>query len=192
MTIINEVIMKIIGIASSPRKGANSQTLVEHVLSGAEKAGAKTELVRLSDLDIKPCMGCSGCKKGNGCVQKDDFAELVEKLETADAVVFGSPLYWGRLNAQAYPFIDRCYSLLKPDFSTDFPKGKKFALAMTCGGMGAEAVNPVNEYVKHIFSFLGFTDAGFVWQNQCFAPNDLTKFTDTIQKAESLGTSLVK
>ncbi|HWQ63136.1 MAG TPA: flavodoxin family protein [Methanospirillum sp.] len=184
--------MKIIGIASSPRKGANSQTLVEHVLSGAEKAGAKTELVRLSDLDIKPCIGCGGCKKGNGCVQKDDFAGLVGKLETADAVVFGSPVYFGRLNAQAYPFMDRCYSLLKSDFSTDFPKGKKFAFALTCGGMGAEAVNPVNEYVKHIFSFLGFADAGFVWQNQCFAPDDLTKFTDTIQKAESLGTSLVK
>ena len=184
--------MKIIGIASSPRKGANSQTLVEHILSGAEKAGAKTELVRLSDLNIKPCLGCNDCKKGNGCVQKDDFAGLVGKLETADAVVFGSPLYWGRLNAQAYPFIDRCYSLLKSDFSTDFPKGKKFAVALTCGGMGAEAVNPVNEYVKHIFSFLGFSDAGFVWQNQCFAPNDLVKFTDTIQKAESLGTSLVK
>lgn len=192
MTISDEVTMKIIGIASSPRKGANSQTLVEHILSGAEKAGATTELVRLSDLDIKPCIGCSGCKKGNGCVQKDDFAGLARKLETADAVVFGSPVYWGRLNAQAYPFIDRCYSLLKPDFSTDFPKGKKLAVALTSGSLGAETVNPIDAYVKHIFSFLGFTDAGFVWQNQCFAPDDLVKFTDTIQKAETLGTSLVK
>ncbi|PWR74728.1 flavodoxin family protein [Methanospirillum lacunae] len=184
--------MKIIGIASSPRKGANSQTLVEHILSGAEKAGAKTELVRLCDLNIEPCIGCNDCKKSNGCVQKDDFAGLVSKLETADAVVFGSPVYWGRLNAQAYPVIDRLYSLLKSDFSTDFPKGKKFVVALTCGGMGAEAVNPVNEYAKHIFSFLGFADAGFVWQNHCFAPDDITKFTETIQKAESLGKSLAQ
>lgn len=184
--------MKVIGIVSSPRKGANSQALVEHILSGAEKAGAKIELVRLSDLDIRPCIGCNGCKKGNGCVQKDDFAGLVRKLETTDAVVFGSPVYWGRLNAQAYPFIDRCYSLLKPDFSTDFPKGKKIALALTCGSLGAETTKPLDAYVKHIFSFLGFADAGFVWQNQCFAPDDLAKFTDTIRNAESLGRSLVK
>lgn len=193
MTITDEVTMKIIGIASSPRKGANSQTLVEHILSGAEKAGATTELVRLCDLDIRPCIGCNGCKKGNGCVQKDDFAGLARKLETSDAVVIGSPVYFGRLNAQVYPFIDRCYSLLKPDFSTDFPKGKKIAVALTCGSLGAETVNPLDAYVKHIFSsFLGFADAGFVWQNQCFAPDDLAKFTDTIRKAESLGTSLVK
>lgn len=183
--------MKIIGISSSPRKGGNSQTLVEHILSGAEKAGAKTELVRLCDLDIRPCIGCNNCKKGNGCVQKDDFAGLIGDLETADAVVIGSPVYWGRLNAQAYPFIDRCYSLLKPDFSTDFPKGKKIAVALTCGGLGEETVNPLDVYVKHIFSYLGFADAGFVWQNQCFAPDDLAKFTDTILKAESLGKSLV-
>lgn len=184
--------MKVLGIVSSPRKGANSETLVEHVLSGAHKAGATTELIRICDMDIKPCLGCSGCKKGNGCVQKDDFAGLLKKLEKADAVVLGSPLYWGRLNAQAYPFIDRCYSLLKPDFSTEFPKGKKLAFALTCGGMGADAVNPVNEYVKHIFSFLGFSDSGFVWQNQCFQPHDIANYPDAIKKAEELGKSLVK
>ncbi|MFA5332528.1 MAG: flavodoxin family protein [Methanoregula sp.] len=184
--------MKVIGIASSPRKGANSQTLVEHVLSGARKAGATTELVRLCELDIRPCLGCNDCKKGNGCVQKDDLAGLVKKLEKADAVVIGSPVYWGRLNAQAYPFIDRCYSLLKSDFSTDFPKGKKLAVALTCGGMGMEALAPVDAYVKHIFSFLGFADAGFVWQNQCYLPHDLAKFPDAIKKAEDLGKMLVK
>ena len=184
--------MKIIGIAFSLRKGANSQTLVEHILSGAEKAGATTELVRLCDLDIKPCIACNGCKKGNGCVQKDEFAGLVGKLETADAIVFGSPVYLGRLNAQAYPFIDRCYSLLKPDFSTDFPKGKKIAVALTCGGLGAETVNPLDEYVKQIFSFLDLPMPALSGRTSATHPDDLVKFTDTIQKAESLGSSLVK
>lgn len=185
--------MKITGIATSPRKGGNSQSLVEHILAGAENAGAETELVRLCDLDIKPCLGCNGCKRGNdGCVQKDDFAELVKKLSQTDIIVIGSPVYWGRLNAQTYPFIDRCYSLLKPDFSSDFPKGKKIALALTCGSMGAEALNPVDAYVKHIFSFLGCTDAGFIWQNQCYHLHDLETYPDKIREAEVLGLSLLK
>jgi multimeric flavodoxin WrbA len=184
--------MKVIGIATTPRKGGNSQALVEHILAGAKKAGAKTELVRISDLDIKPCLGCGGCKRQDGCVQKDDFAGLVKKLAAADAVVFGSPLYWGRMNAQAYPFIDRCYSLLKADFSTEFPKGKKLAFAMTSGGMGAEAMDPVNGYVKHVFSFLGFTDGGFIWQNQCYQLHDLEKFPDKIKEAEMIGAALKK
>lgn len=184
--------MKIVGIASSPRKGGNSQTLVEHILSGAQKAGAETELIRLCDMDIQPCTGCNSCKIGDGCVIQDDMAELCVKLAESDAVVFGSPIYWSRLNAQAYPFIDRFYALLKPDFSCDFPKGKKLVVAFTCGGVGPEVMNPVNDYLKNIFGFLGFVDAGFIWQNHCFMPDDLAQYPEKIEEAKQLGKSLVK
>jgi multimeric flavodoxin WrbA len=183
--------MKIIGIASSPRKGGNSQTLVEHILSGARDAGATTELIRLCDRDIQPCRGCNICKSGDGCVIEDDMAEICEKLAGANAVVFGSPIYWFRLNAQAYPFIDRFYALLKPDFTTDFPGGKKVVVALTCGGVGPEILNPVNEYLKNVFKFFGFVDAGFIWQNQCYLPDDLAKYPEKIEEAKALGKSLV-
>ena len=54
--------MKIIGINASPRKNANTQTLVEAVLNGAAKKGAQTRLVNLRELDIHGCIGCEGCK----------------------------------------------------------------------------------------------------------------------------------
>jgi len=184
--------MKVLGIASSPRKGANSQTLAEHILAGAQEAGAETELVRLCQLDIQPCTGCNTCKGGDGCVIEDDMQMLCKKLEEADAVVLGSPIYWGRLNAQAYPFIDRLYALIKPDFTTDFPKGKKMAVALTCGGMEPEAIKPVNDYVKFVFGFLGFVDGGFICQNHCLKPDDLAQFPETIGKAKELGRKLVK
>lgn len=184
--------MKVIGIASSPRKGGNSQTLVEHILSGAREAGATTERVRLCDLDIQPCKGCNTCKTGQPCVIQDDMGELYEKLADADAVVFGSPVYWFRLNAQAYPFIDRFYAYLKPDFTTDFPKGKKFVTAFTCGGVGPEVLNPLNDYLKNVFSFLGFVDAGFIWQGQCYQLDDLAKYPEKIEEAKALGRSLVQ
>ncbi|MDD4484071.1 MAG: flavodoxin family protein [Methanoregula sp.] len=184
--------MKILGIATSPRKGANSQSLVEHVLAGAKKAGAKTELVRICDLDIAPCTGCSTCKEKGECIIDDDMGNLWEKMAKADAIVLGSPVYWGRLNAQAYPFIDRFYAYMKPDFSTDMPKGKKIVLALTCGGMPPEAIAPINAYVKSTFAFLGCTDGGYICQNQCLEPRDLTKFPETIKKAEELGKSLTK
>lgn len=184
--------MKILGIATSPRRGANSQTLVEHILAGAKAAGAATELVRLCALEIEPCTGCNSCRSSGGCIIEDDMEGLLDKMKKADAVVIGSPLYWGRLNAQAYPFIDRLYALLKPDFSTDFPKGKKIVVAITCGSMGAETLDPVNGYVKRIFGFLGFVDAGFIWQNQCYKPDDLARNPDKIREAENLGKSLVK
>ncbi|MDD1723628.1 MAG: flavodoxin family protein [Methanospirillum sp.] len=183
--------MKIIGIVSSPRKGGNSQTLVGHILSGAKEAGADTELIRLCDMDIEPCNGCNICKSGNGCAIKDDWALLCERLAEADAVVFGSPIYWFRLNAQAYPFLDRFYALLKRDFTCDFPKGKKLVVALTCGGAGPETLNPVNEYLKNVFNYLGFVNAGFIWQNNCLKPDDLANYPEKIEEARGLGRSLV-
>lgn len=183
--------MKIIGIVSSPRKGGNSQTLVEHILSGAREAGAETDLIRLCEMDIEPCKGCNTCKRGDGCIIQDDMTALFERMAKADAVVFGSPIYWFRLNAQAYPFLDRFYTLLKPDFTCDFPKGKKFAVALTCGGAGPETLNPVNEYLKNVFNYLGFVDAGFIWQNNCLKPDDLANYPEKIEEARGLGKSLV-
>lgn len=184
--------MKVLGIATSPRKGANSQTLVEHILTGAKEAGAETEIIRLCLLDIQPCRGCNTCKTEDGCVIEDDMEMLIKKMEEADAVVLGSPVYWSRLNAQAYPFIDRLYAIIKLDFTSDFPKGKKMALALTCGGMEPEDLKPINDYVKFVFGFLGFTDGGFICQNHCLLPDDISKYPDTIKKAKELGRALVK
>ena len=184
--------MKVLGICSSPRLGGNSQSLVEHILSGAKDAGASTEIIRLCDLNIQPCTGCNVCKTGSDCNIPDDMPGLIEKMTDADAVIFGSPVYWFRLNAQAYPFIDRFYSLLNPDFSTNFPKGKKFVVALTSGGTGADVLNPINDYLKNVFKFLGFCDAGFIWQNNCMMPKDLAGYPEKIAQAEQLGRELIK
>ena len=184
--------MKVLGIATSPRRGANSQTLVENILAGAKEAGATTELIRLCVLEIQPCIGCNKCKEGDGCIIEDDMDGLIGKMEKADAVVLGSPVYWGRLNAQTYPFIDRLYALITPEFTTDFPKGKKIAVALTCGGMEPEAMKPVNDYVKFVFGFLGFEDGGFICQNHCLLAEDIAQFPETTRKAKDLGRALVK
>jgi multimeric flavodoxin WrbA len=183
--------MKVLGIATSPRKGT-SQSLIEHILSGAEKAGAETELLRLCDLDIKPCTGCGVCKTDVGCNISDDMDGLYQKLVKSDVVVVGSPIYWFRLNAQAYPFIDRFYGYFTSDFACNMPKGKKIVTALTCGGDDITDMNNSNEYLKKVFQFLGFVDGGYIWQNNCMSPDDIAKYPDKIKEAEQLGRTLVK
>ena len=111
--------MKVLGLVSSPRKGGNGQTLVENVLAGVAENGAETELIRLTDVELKPCLDCGFCKKeGNTtCVQKDAMADIYAKLAEADAVIFGMPIYFGRPNAPFLGFIDRMYAMANPDFS---------------------------------------------------------------------------
>lgn len=92
--------MKILGI-SCGRKMSNSEILVKEALMGAEEMGAEVELVRLHDLNLKPCTGCNACvislfeKGGPGdCViRDDDFKFIDEKIMECDGLILSSPIY---------------------------------------------------------------------------------------------------
>jgi multimeric flavodoxin WrbA len=103
--------MNIIGIAASPRRHGNSETLLDHTLTGAISMGAKTEKIVLSLLDIRPCHGSDTCLKKARCFVKDDMAQLLDKIDKADRVVIASPVYFGSVTAQLKAMIDRCQPL---------------------------------------------------------------------------------
>lgn len=91
--------MKVLGI-SCGRKLGNTEILVKEALMGAESLGAEVELVRLNDLNLKPCTGCNACvvslleKSSSGdCVIKDDFKFIEEKIMECDGLILGSPIY---------------------------------------------------------------------------------------------------
>jgi multimeric flavodoxin WrbA len=92
--------MKVLGLTCG-RKLSNTEILVKEALMGAEEMGAEVEIVRLLDLDIKPCTGCNSCvislleKGGAGdCVIKDDdFKFIDEKILDCDGMIVGSPIY---------------------------------------------------------------------------------------------------
>jgi len=100
--------LKVIGINSSPR-GSKSQTLrlVRAVLEGASEAGAMTELIDLSKLDIKYCNACATCFATGRCVHDDDFSELFRKILGCDGLVLGSPNYFHTVTAQMKTTLDR-------------------------------------------------------------------------------------
>ena len=53
--------MKIIGIIGSPRKGGNTEIMIKEALKAVEKEGVEIDVIRLYDLDLKPCDGCRIC-----------------------------------------------------------------------------------------------------------------------------------
>ncbi len=100
--------MKIIGISSSGRKASYSKRIVKNIL---EESGIDYEMIHLAELDIKGCLGCLKCAKNNKCVQNDDFQAIVNKINEADALVFGGSNYYGVLNAIGHVFWERTFSL---------------------------------------------------------------------------------
>ena len=122
--------MKVIAINGSPRKKWNTATLLEHVLKGAESAGAETKLVHLYDLDYKGCISCFACKLKGGksfgkCAVNDELAPLLEEIRIVDALILGSPIYFGDVTGEMRSFMERLFfqfPIYEPDAAVRQPK----------------------------------------------------------------------
>ena len=104
--------MKAIAFNGSPRKKWNTVTLIENALEGAASKGADTELVHLYDYDFKGCVSCLACKTINGrsygkCAMRDALRPLLEKAAEADAIILGSPIYFGSATGEMRSFMER-------------------------------------------------------------------------------------
>ncbi|MCW4042615.1 MAG: flavodoxin family protein, partial [Candidatus Bathyarchaeota archaeon] len=99
--------IKILGIVGSPRIGGNTEYLVAETLKVMEKNGVQTELVRLSDKEIKPCDACLSCRKTGDCWIKDDLKSIFDKMTNADGIILSSPVYFGSATPQIKALIDR-------------------------------------------------------------------------------------
>lgn len=94
-------------ISGSPRAHGNSDILCDEFKRGALEAGNDVEKIRLSDKKINYCLGCGVCNATGKCVQKDDMAELLQKMVNADVIVLATPVYFYAMNGQMKTFIDR-------------------------------------------------------------------------------------
>ncbi|WP_003545512.1 flavodoxin family protein [Desulfotomaculum nigrificans] len=104
--------MKVLAFNGSPRKTWNTATLLNKALEGAASQGAETELIHLYDLNYKGCISCFACKTKGGksygkCPIQDDLAPIFKKVEEADAIILGSPIFFGRVTGEMASFMDR-------------------------------------------------------------------------------------
>jgi len=105
--------VKVLGIVCSPRKGGNTEIMVEEALAAAREGGAETELILVADKNIAPCDGCAACQETGVCRIRDDMQSIYQQLEAADAVIFGTPVYFCNVSAQAKAIMDRTYLFLR-------------------------------------------------------------------------------
>ena len=139
-------------INGSP-KGANSNSLklAEAFVQGMEETSpVHTETLTVSQLDIKPCIGCFRCWRdtpGKCCIS-DDMSTVIEKILTADIVVYSFPLYYFGLPSQLKALIDRQLPMVLPFMEGGSHSGshpsrydmsnKRYVLISTCGFYTAE------------------------------------------------------
>ena len=103
--------MKIIAINAGPRKGWNTDTLIEHAAQGAEAAGAQVERINLFRLEkYTGCISCFGCKKEKfkgRCICRDGLTPVLDAIRAADGLIIGSPNYLSNLTASFRALYER-------------------------------------------------------------------------------------
>lgn len=98
---------KVLIISASPRKHGNSDILCDCFAQGASESGNEVEKVFLASHRIGFCYGCGACNSTHQCVQKDDMAEILDKMVKSDVIVLATPVYFYTMDGQMKTFIDR-------------------------------------------------------------------------------------
>ena len=146
--------MRIIAVQSSPNEDGLTCLLAMAVLEGAESAGAETELIHLNKLNIESCKahnrGWGTCRSEGKCMIKDDFQNLREKINQADALVFSTPVYFGDLSESAKRFLDRWRRCETYNREASPLRGKPAIGIAAAGGSGGGAVNALHNLETYL------------------------------------------
>ena len=170
--------MKVIAFNGSPRKKWNTSTLLQHALDGAASMGAETELVNLYDYKFTGCKSCFACKLKDGksygrCALKDDLEQFLEKVNTADALLIGSPIYIGNVTSLTRGLIER---LLYPYAVYDHFHTMLFTRRIPVGFI--YTMNVPDMLLATEPYGLKFAEEAFV---RTFGPTEVLHVTDTYQ-----------
>ena len=179
----------VLGICGSARKGGSTATLLQEVL---DAIGVDSELIRLSELEIKFCLGCLTCMKQQGkCAIKDDAAGLFDKLLAARAIVVASPNYYYTVSGLMKNMIDRSISLsyrgIGKDTGLDWHGSLPFVDKV--GGIVITQAAFGGEKVEDAFQCL-FEWSGLNWMGTVIASvgsGHVKDYPDHLEEGRSLG-----
>jgi multimeric flavodoxin WrbA len=189
--------MRILAIAGSPRRGGNTDTLLEQAIAGAKSAGAEVELVVLNRLKIAPCIECDRCFENGRCAVKDDYPAICEKTLDADAVVLAAPVFFTNVSGWAKAFIDRfqCLWALKYVLNqpVPLPPGgqKRRGIFLSTAGSPKTKFDCTLSTARSFFSTIDATLVGSLCVNAMDEKGAVAEYPELLQQAYALGVQLV-
>ena len=171
--------MRVVGIVCSPRWNGNTACLVESVLSGVRMEGAETEIFYIGEMDVHPWTGDD---------MKDDMQLIFESIENADAIVFGTPIYYDHVTAQAKIVIDR-FAIYQGE--RKLPKGMKLVIVITYELNNPNGYDYVVEWIKQTFKYYFGIETFAVLKGYGTTKKSVFERPELLRKAEEIGRKLV-
>jgi len=191
---------KVLGIGGSPRKGGNSDVLLNHILKGVDENPLTVDKVHLRDYQYQGCIGCERCRKDKICTGLNDGMSLLypEILE-AKGLILISPTHNYNVTAWIKAFIDRLYCFYI--FDNNRPRGwlsqlagqgRKAVLAAVCEQENKEDMGFTLDAMRLPLEALGYEIIGELPVLRTFSKGKVQEQTETLEKAAKLGSDLAK
>ncbi len=185
--------MKVLGIYGSPRKGGNTDQLLDKVLEGAQSAGAEVKKVYVRDLNLCGCIECGGCDKTGECVVKDDMRQVYPLLDWAEVIFLASPIFFYGVTAQAKALIDRAQAHWSRRLLEKTPEERQLrnrgrGYLITVGATrGKNLFEGAILTAKYFFDALDMSYEGGIFFRSLEKRNAVQENPETLQEAFTLG-----
>ena len=178
--------MKTLLVNGSPRKDGNTAVALNEIAKTLEAEGVGAETFWIGVKPVRGCMACGRCREGGGkCVFGDDVAnDLAAKMAAADAVIVGSPVYYGQPNGALLALLQRAL------FSSPAcVAGKPVASVAICRRGGASAAF---QCLNLPFQMLNCTIVGSQYWNIAYGrePGEAAQDTEGMQTMRTLARNL--
>ncbi|MEW6427913.1 MAG: flavodoxin family protein [Thermodesulfobacteriota bacterium] len=190
--------MKGLAILGSPRKGGNSEILLDAFLAGAREEGGEAEIVRVNDLLFRPCQNCGGCARTGQCVLRDDLTPVYERIENAAWLAVCSPIYFYGVSAQTKMFIDRMQAywsrkhLLGDPRLNDPARRRPGVFLSVAATSGPRIFSGAVLEVRYGMEAMGFAYSGEVLVRGVDSRGAMEKRPEELAAAARLGAALVR
>ena len=175
---------KVLLLNGSPRAHGCTAAALDEMIRIFETEGIETELIHVGNQAIRGCVACGFCKKNGRCVVNDLVNETAPKLEAADGLVIGSPVYYGSPNGTLLSFLDRLF------YSTPFSKHMKVGAAVVSCRRGGNTASfdVLNKY----FTISGMPVASSTYWNQVhgFTAEDVKKDLEGLEIMRNLARNM--
>jgi len=185
--------LRVVGILGSPRRGGNSEILLDRCLDAARVNGVGVEKIVLNTMKFAACQECPDITKDGRCKIKDGMQEIYPVIEQADAIVVASPVFFGSVSAQTKMMIDRfqCQWLGIYFFKTYKNLKKKKGVFLSVEGSDRQDFfDNAKAVVKNFFVTVGASYRYELLCSRVDGKGDIYKYPACIREAEEIGRNL--
>ncbi|MCD4784098.1 MAG: flavodoxin family protein [Candidatus Eremiobacteraeota bacterium] len=188
----------ILALFGSPRRGGNTDILMEELLNGISRdGGIDITRIYLCDYDIKPCKACAYCEIHGECCIQDDMCKIYPLLDRSQIIIVSSPVYFFGLSAQCKTMIDRCHIIWARKFVLNEPWSEDDEMVRQGFFISAAGTNNPSLFyggemtIRNFFDCLDILYQGAIMVRGVQEKGEVRKKVNALKNAYNKGVELV-